>query len=237
MYSFEGRIRFSETGADGLLTPEKLIDYFQDCSTFQSEELGVGMEPLRRQGLAWVIVYWRVEIRRMPGLGERVRTGTIPYRLRGGVGLRNFFMDTAQGERLACANSVWSLMDMRQMRPVRIPEEITRAYEIGERLPMEYDARKIGIPAGEAVEHPPVTVKEYHLDANRHMNNGQYVRIATGLLPREKPISALRIEYRRQARLGDILVPFLYEEGGRATISLDAPDGGAWAVVEAAFQQ
>ena len=35
MYSFDSRIRYSETDADGRLTPEKLIDYFQDCSTFQ----------------------------------------------------------------------------------------------------------------------------------------------------------------------------------------------------------
>ena len=82
MYTFTGKIRYSETDAYGFLTPEKLIDYFQDCSTFQSEDLGIGVKKLRSQGLAWIIVYWRVEIYRMPVLGEEVRIGTIPYEMK-----------------------------------------------------------------------------------------------------------------------------------------------------------
>ena len=36
MYTFDGRVRYSEVGEDGLLTMQSLLDYFQDCSTFQS---------------------------------------------------------------------------------------------------------------------------------------------------------------------------------------------------------
>ena len=48
MYTFSGRVRFSETDPDGILRMESLIDYFQDCSTFQSEDLGVGMDYLKK---------------------------------------------------------------------------------------------------------------------------------------------------------------------------------------------
>mgnify|MGYP000603361539 CR=1 FL=1 len=34
-YSFTSRIRYSEIGEDGNLTLPGLINYFQDCSTFQ----------------------------------------------------------------------------------------------------------------------------------------------------------------------------------------------------------
>ena len=94
MYTFESRIRYSETDPRRVLTPESMINYFQDCSTFQSEDGGIGVEQLRAQGLAWIIVYWRVEIRRMPRLGERILTGTFPYEMKGSIGLRNFFMKT-----------------------------------------------------------------------------------------------------------------------------------------------
>ena len=83
MYVFESRVRYSEIGADGRLTTEKLIDYFQDCSTFQSEDLGAGVKYLRDKNLAWIIVYWRAEILRMPGLGEKIRVGTLPYEMNG----------------------------------------------------------------------------------------------------------------------------------------------------------
>ena len=42
MYEFEGRIRYSECDDTGRLSIFSLVNYFQDCSTFQSEELGHG---------------------------------------------------------------------------------------------------------------------------------------------------------------------------------------------------
>ena len=45
-YSFSGRVRYSEIGENGLLTLPGVLNYFQDCSTFQSEEVGLGMEVL-----------------------------------------------------------------------------------------------------------------------------------------------------------------------------------------------
>ena len=48
-YSFESRVRFSEIGEDGCLTLPGVLDYFQDCCTFESEQTGVGMEVLKEQ--------------------------------------------------------------------------------------------------------------------------------------------------------------------------------------------
>lgn len=42
MYEMKARIRYSEVGTDGKLMLSALVNYFQDCSTFQSEDLGVG---------------------------------------------------------------------------------------------------------------------------------------------------------------------------------------------------
>lgn len=43
-YSFDSRVRYSEIGEDRHLTLNGMINYFQDCSTFQSEAAGVGMD-------------------------------------------------------------------------------------------------------------------------------------------------------------------------------------------------
>ena len=119
MFTFDSRIRFSEVGMDRKLSPESLIDYFQDCSTFQSEELGVGFDYLDSMHCAWIINYWEIEIRRRPRLGERVRIGTLPYKMQGFMGLRNFWMETEGGDSLSVANSVWTLLDMQKQYPVR----------------------------------------------------------------------------------------------------------------------
>ena len=53
-YEFEARVRYSEIGHRGTMTIPALINYFQDCSTFHSETVGLGMEHLRQIGRAHV---------------------------------------------------------------------------------------------------------------------------------------------------------------------------------------
>jgi hypothetical protein len=70
------------------------------------------------------------------------------------------------------------------------------------------------------------------------MNNGQYVRIAAGLFPAEKTAEVLRIEYRKQAVLGDRVIPVLYEvNSSQAYVSLNAEDGEPYAIMEMHFSQ
>ena len=45
-YEFEGKVRYSEIDHRATMTLPALINYFQDCSTFQSEQLGYGMDVL-----------------------------------------------------------------------------------------------------------------------------------------------------------------------------------------------
>lgn len=124
MYTFDSRVRYSETGEDGLLSLPAIVDYFQDASTFQSEDLGIGIDFLKEKDLLWVMSAWQVVVHRYPALGEKIRIGTIPYELRGFMGLRNFFMDTEDGERLAQANSFWSLINHKKGVPVRVLPEM-----------------------------------------------------------------------------------------------------------------
>lgn len=47
MYEFDSRVRYSEVDHHGTMTVPALINYFQDCSTFQSEDLGIGTTVLK----------------------------------------------------------------------------------------------------------------------------------------------------------------------------------------------
>ena len=126
MYSFDSRIRYSETDSEGKLTIENLIDYFQDCSTFQSEDLGVGFRYLRKQNLVWVLSFWQIEVDRLPGLCEHVTIGTFPYEFKGFFGYRNFFMQDEAGNYIARANSMWTLLNTENFKPMRPAEEMKK---------------------------------------------------------------------------------------------------------------
>ena len=43
-YTIDGRIRFSEVDHTRRITLPGIVNYFQDCSSFHSEDLGVGIE-------------------------------------------------------------------------------------------------------------------------------------------------------------------------------------------------
>ena len=45
-YTFSGKVRFSEINHTKKITLPSIINYFQDCSTFQSEILGLGVDYL-----------------------------------------------------------------------------------------------------------------------------------------------------------------------------------------------
>ncbi len=232
MYTFDSRIRFSETDSERKLSLLGLLNYFQDCSTFQSEAVGMGLGYMLERKLAWVLSSWQITAERYPELGETVTIGTIPYRIRGFIGCRNFFMRDSEGRYLAKANSIWALIDLTSGKPVAVPPEMYEAYRPEEPLEMEYADRKIVIPAG-GRQQDGITIGPHHLDANRHVNNGQYVAIAEDCLNRgHGQVRQLRVEYKKQAFLGDVLYPYLVENEDMTFVSFQDGDGKVYAAVE-----
>lgn len=227
MFQFESKIRYSELDEKGFLAVPKLVDYFQDCSNFQSDALGLGREFYEERHLAWVLTFWQIVIERRPVQGEQVRTGTFPYGFKSFMGGRNFFMEDEQGRMLARANSIWTLLDMDTIRPARVTEDILGVYPLEERLSMEYAPRKVKIPdEGQTME--PVRAGREHIDTNGHVNNAKYISIAMNYIPCHLEVKELRIEYRKQAYFGDLIYPFVASIEGGIAVSLRDEQGAPY---------
>jgi len=231
MYSFESRIRYSEVDKDGRLTLEELLDYFQDCSTFHSEDIGVGMAYLADNDMVWVLSAWQIVVDRYPNLGENVTIGTFPYDFRGFLGYRNFVMMDEGKNRIAYANSIWTLLSITKQVPIKPTPLMVEKYVLEDKLPMDYAPRKIAIPE-HMEERENIIVKKHHLDTNNHVNNGQYVRMAMDFLPDGFKVSQMRAEYKKQALLDDVIIPETFDDGSRYTVSLNDKENRAFAVVE-----
>lgn len=230
-YTFKSRVRYSEIDYKGELTLPGLINYFQDCSTFQSEELGLGLETLKEKNRAWLLSYWQVVVDRYPKMGEEITTGTFAYDFRGLFGERNFFMQDEEGKQIACANSLWVYIDTEKGRPVAPDKEAVERYGKEERLDMEYEGRKIK-PSECTVDKPSFPVRRYHIDTNGHVNNCQYVQMAMEMIPQEKIIRQVRVGYTKSAVLGDIIYPKYAEEEERTVVELCDANGGIYAIIE-----
>ena len=212
MYTFDSRIRYSETDETGALSLLGVINYLQDCSTFQSEDIGLGVEYLEEKKRAWLLSSWRIVIDRYPVLGERIKIGTWATSSKGIYGYRDFVIMDLVGNYLVRAESIWFFCDTEKMVPVRVMPEDVAAYGNEEALDLGKAPRKILIPE-EYEEGIPVTIATHHLDTNHHVNNAQYVDIAREAVPCTKMVKGIRADYKKAAVLGEILVPRVTKTG------------------------
>ena len=230
MYTFNSRVRYSEVDSNARLTLDGIINYMQDCTNFQSEDLGVGLEFHKEKNLAWILNSWQIVIDEYPKMGENITIGTQSFGYEKMFGHRNFLITKEDGSSVAIANSLWVLMDLKKNRPRIVTPEIGDVYGKHKPLEMEYAPRKIKMPEN-VVKGREFVVQESQLDTNHHVNNGQYVRMAMNQIELPK-VSELRVEYKKQALLGDMIVPFICRQENKTFVSLDDVDGKAYAVVQ-----
>ncbi len=230
-YEFGGRVRYSEIDHRGTMTLPALINYFQDCSIFQSEAIGLGTGRLKHDRKAWLLSYWQIIVDRYPRLCEELTIGTFATEFKGLYGNRNFYMKDGSGKMIARANSIWVFMDIERGRPIRPTEEYIEPYGTCEPLDMPYEGRKIALPE-ESREEEPFPVRKYHIDTNEHVNNCQYVQMALEMLPGDIQVRQVRVDYKKSAVLGDMIYPGLTVEQERTVVELCDADGKAYAIVE-----
>lgn len=144
MYSFEGRVRYSECDESGRLTLPALMNYLQDVSTFQCEDSPGGLAGLGRRHLGWILALWEIEIRERPRFGQHVRASTWCYDMGRLQARRNFTLtDATDGRGLVRADSQWFLFDLAARKVVRVPEDQLFYREDTPRLDMPELPRKL----------------------------------------------------------------------------------------------
>lgn len=208
MYTFQSRARYSELNHfKGCMDPSSIINYFQDCSTFQSEDMNRGLTFLQSKHRVWLLNSWQLQLIHPIRLGDILEVGTWPYAFHGFYGYRNFIMKDEKKNVLAVANSIWVYIDTTTGRPVRIPADLN-GYKIEPPYPMEPIERKLEVP--ENVEtRALITVIKSNIDSYNHVNNGQYIKLAEEYLPNNFMINSMKVEYRMQAVLGDTILPLV----------------------------
>ena len=211
-YSFESRVRYSECDETARLSLVSMIDYLQDCSTFQSSELGEAFGSLAARDLAWVLAAWRIEVDALPALGDRIRVSTWCYEMTRAHALRCFSIEDERGRTLVRADSQWLMFDAGRGRATRVPDDQHVYCSDAARLDMGPLDRHLRV-AGTGTRLEPVRVQPHNLDTNRHVNNAQYVMFAAEALGESvlsRSRGCVQVLYRKMAHLDDLIVPVAY---------------------------
>lgn len=231
MYNFKSRVRYSEIDKRKQLDFVSILNYFQDCSTFHSEDVGVGIDYLEEKKRIWLLNSWQVNVIKYPKLGDYITISTWAYDFQSMYGYRNFTISDEDGCICACANSIWVFMDLEKNRPMRITPEDVKMYGSYEKLAMDYAPRKIDIP-DILEERDPFYVTSSNIDTNNHVNNAQYIKMAEEFLPDTFTIRQMRAEYRSSAVLGDKVTPRVCCNGKLFTVVLYNQEQKPYTIIE-----
>ena len=237
MYSYNSRIRYSEVNEKFKLSLISLVDYFQDCAAFESEDKNVGFKWMMTKGTMWMLMDWHIKIFRRPMYSEKVTISSKTIKVEGYKAFRNFEMKTEAGETLAAALSIWAFIDMKAGVPTAdIPQEELDAYGMEAPLDIEFDVSPIEQPK-DATKGEPITIVPSNLDSNHHVNNAEYVTLALSVLPDEvKKVKGFpkefRVEYRKQTFLGEELTTEYTVTENKAIVVLRGSKGEAKCVTE-----
>jgi acyl-ACP thioesterase len=149
-------------------------------------------------------------------------------------GFRNTFIYDAEGKTCYKTWSMGAFVDKSVGKLKRVDDATIASMTLEPQLEMNYKDRRIILPKQDGTALDPVKVLRADIDYNRHMNNANYVRVAMELLPEGFDVKGLRVEYRVAAKLGDILVPRLYQTSDGIIVSLSVGDD-VGAIIEFTF--
>ena len=231
MYCMKLRVRYSEVNKQKKVDLAQIINYFQDCSTFHSEDVGYGLEVLEKIGRVWFLCSWQVEVERYPSFGEELTIGTLAYDRNDLYAYRNFVMIDKEGNQIAKANSIWFLVDTCTQKPLKITEDDVKMYRLEQKIPMKYRERKVKVPK-EMQKLDTFLILKSHIDTNGHVNNGQYIRFAQEYIASNFCVTSMRVDYKRAAKLGEEVVSYISKEENICMIKLCDKYDKTYVVVE-----
>lgn len=223
MYSFLGRVRYSETDTRGKLSIPAIINYFQDCSNFHSDELGIGIDYLMGKGCAWVLIAWNVIFEKELAIGDKLKVSTLSRQINKFYAYRQFLLEDENSNVCAKADTMWIYIDLATRRPLKMPQNEIDLYGEEEGFGIEPANRKMILPPVTGVGET-LKIKKMHLDTNNHVNNAHHIAIAMEYLPEDFNLGNMKVVYEKEITLGETVIPHIHEAGDSIYVSLRGLD-------------
>lgn len=180
-----------------------LLYFAQEAATGHCDRLQLSWETMAAQRLFWAVIRTRVQVNRLPVLGQRITVKTWPMPTTRTAYPRAVSILDAAGEELVRIISLWVLMDTQ-----------TRAMVLPGKSGVEVNGQLLGCELAAPGSIAPKPAQNSHirqvtfseLDRNGHMNNTRYLDWIDDLLPSEfhktHPVREFSICYLSEAREG-----------------------------------
>lgn len=188
------------------LKTSQLLSFIQEVSGRHSDILGLTWDGLAEKHMFWAVVRHRVQITRMPSLGETITLETWPCPTTRVAFPRSVIGRDEHGDELFRSITLWVLMNL-DTRAMILPGS-SGVEVMGHLRGLELDTPASLHPA-KLSSTASRKVCYSDLDRNGHMNNSSYVSWVDDLLPsafhQQRPLQELVVCYLSEAREGQVL--------------------------------
>lgn len=161
-----------------------IINFFGDIGTWQSDELGVGIDYLTQRSLAWVFYKYDIDVKRYPKYGEKLRVITEPTAFKKFYASRSYEIYDHKNELIVEGSAIFLLIDTNRRRAVRIPEEQFDFYGVDVEKNNDIVIEKLE-KLKEEMNSKEFVVRYSDIDSNMHVNNSKYLEWSIEAVPLE----------------------------------------------------
>jgi len=167
-------VKSYECRPDGNIKTACLMQYLQEAAALHAEQLGFGVDRLKKINGYWVLTNFRIEIESLPKWNDEITIKTWPSGYTRSIATREFIGRDQNDCELFRAGSQWMVLDKGSNRPKNLFRLDLSLPKTGEKALSEKLARLE--PQDDYSEVVRIIVPYSSIDLNGHVNNTEYVR-------------------------------------------------------------
>lgn len=223
MFTFTYETRYGDYKDFDTIKPGVVLDMIQDISIRDSASRGYGLKQLRDINRAWLVRGLNVRFEKTIKTMTPIKLSTGVKSLKSASSERVCFIEQ-DGERVAKSVANWFLFDTQSAKVTKIPSEMLSSYELFE---FEDDFFDFSPLKPLDLEETAYTIKvaNKEIDTNKHLNNQRGAELLMDALPFDFYFNNIRLMYKKQAMLGDVLGICVKEFENGYYVHLQSTDG------------
>lgn len=203
---------------------KSLLTYLENIAGLHADSVKNGLYDIIETGFTWVILEWKMQVIDRPAYGEKLDVHTWA-RNSGKFYCYRDFEVYCGGALKVIASSKWMAVDIKNLRPMRITDELISKY-----MP-EPDKNVFGIEEFEKMKEQPAydtqaacPVRRTDIDINGHVHNLVYLDMAYELLDGAEP-DFVEISYKKELHYGDDARVLCRRDGESAFVAIKTEAG------------
>ncbi len=175
---------------------------------YQSETLGVGIDYLTENNMAWVLYKWDITMESYPLLNDTIKVETFAHSFKRFYADRKYEIFDGKGNKIGHADSVWILINTDRRRPIRVTKDMYEVYGIDDSNNTPIDIENI-LSINKVDSEKSFQVRYSDIDTNIHVNNVKYAAWALETIPKDiilnYELKNIKVTYIKETTYGETI--------------------------------